>query len=210
MINSAFDESSATSPSWAASATSPLLENYDVQDKKGHKLFFFCCDSRRATIIVNIISMIVFIACLIAALVPGRIRVSDQSLVTMFFNIIFTIVILFGAYKWHYIAVLIGLLWEVFILTFWIVGASESMKNTWNQYDNSEKNSTIAFVIISIIWQFVVIYAEAIFVYESKSGIMAPDTYEREEYSCCCFNDKGESVNSSDAKRDEQQNPDIV
>lgn len=33
---------------------------------------------------------------------------------------------------------------------------------------------------------------------------------EMEEYSCCCFKDKGESVNNSDAKRYEQQNPDIV
>lgn len=48
------------------------------------------------------------------------------------------------------------------------------------------KASTVAFVVISIIWQFIVIYAEAIFVWESKSGIMTPDTYVKEEQSCCC------------------------
>jgi len=61
MINNATETESA--PSWSQPDATPLLEENYGDEKKGHKFFGFCCDSRRATIIVNILSLILFIAC---------------------------------------------------------------------------------------------------------------------------------------------------
>ena len=64
MINNAISEETESAPSWSQPDATPLLEeNYGVDEKKGHSFFGFCCDSRRATIIVNILSLILFIAC---------------------------------------------------------------------------------------------------------------------------------------------------
>ena len=63
MINSALSEEIESAPSWSRPDATPLLEENCEDEKKGHKFFGFCCDTRRATIIVNILSLILFIAC---------------------------------------------------------------------------------------------------------------------------------------------------
>jgi len=208
MINNVISETESA-PSWSQPDATPLLEENYGDEKKGHSFFGFCCDSRRATIIVNILSLILFIACLLAALLPGRITMDGQNVVAMIFNLFFTCVIIYGAYKWVYTFVLIGLLWEVFILIFWIVGASSSIKGTdWSHESSNAKSSTIAFVVISIIWQFIVIYAEVIFVWECKRGIMTAETYTREEQSCFCVSKK-QNASTSIAK-DEKEASQVV
>ena len=72
----------------------------------------------------------------------------------------------------------------------------------WSQQSSNAKSSTIAFVVISIIWQFIVIYAEVIFVYECKRGIMTAETYAREEQSCFCVSKK---QNASSIAKDEKE-----
>ena len=62
MINNAISETESA-PSWSRPDATPLLEENYGDEKKGHSFFGFCCDSRRATIIVNILSLIFFIAC---------------------------------------------------------------------------------------------------------------------------------------------------
>jgi len=62
MINNAISETESA-PSWSQPDATPLLEENYGDEKKGHSFFGFCCDSRRATIIVNILSLILFIAC---------------------------------------------------------------------------------------------------------------------------------------------------
>ena len=95
------DESSksVTTPEWAEDTPqTPLIEDHG-DEKRGHKFFGFCCDSRRAVVIVNILSLILFISCLLAALLPGRITMNGQNIVAMIFNLIFTCVIMYGMYK---------------------------------------------------------------------------------------------------------------
>jgi len=187
--NSSEEAPSEEAPSWSDDKPdkTPLLATENEDSKKGHKLFGFCCDTRRAVMIVNILSLIMFFAGIIAAAVPGRVSMGAQSDVVMVFNIAFTFVIFYGAWKWSYMCVLIGLLWEVFILVFWIVSASSAVKNTdWSAEPAGAKSSTMAFVVLSILWQFVVIYAEVMFAWESKKGIMTPETYAREEQSIIC------------------------
>ncbi|KAL7492120.1 hypothetical protein ACHAWT_001409 [Skeletonema menzelii] len=176
-------------PEWSDDKPdTPLLpaEEKD-EEKKGHKFFGLCCDSRRAVIIVNSLSLVIFICGLIAAIVPGSITVGAQNIVAMLFNLLFTVVIIGGAMKFNQATVFIGLLWELFIICYWITGATRTIENfDWSKESPEARGSTIAFVVISIIWQFVNIYAEVVFVYETHQGIMTPETYKREEQSCCC------------------------
>ena len=176
-------------PEWSDDKPdTPLLPDEEKgEEKKGHKFFYFCCDSRRAVIIVNALSLILYICGLIAAVVPGSITCSAQNIVAMLFNILFTVVIIFGAMKFIQATVLVGLLWELFIICFWITGATAAIEGfDWSQQAPGTRESTITFVVISIIWQFVNCYAEVVFVYEMWQGIMTPETYKREERSCCC------------------------
>jgi hypothetical protein len=176
-------------PEWSDDKPeTPLLPVEEKEEeKKGHKLFGVCCDSRRAVIIVNALSLVMFICELIAAIVPGSITIDSQNVTAMIFNIIFTLVIIYGAMKFNQTVVWVGLLWEIFILCFWITGASNAIQSfDWSKEFPGARESTVAFVVITIIWQFVNIYAEAVFVYESKHGVMTPETYKREEQSCCC------------------------
>ena len=176
-------------PEWSDDKPdTPLLSVQEEDDaKKGHKFFAVCCDSRRAVIIVNALSLLMFVCGLIASVAPGSITVSAQNIVAMIFNILFTLVIMNAAMKFNKTAILIGLLWELFITCFWITGASSTIESTdWDEEFPGAKQSTIAFVVFSILWQFVTIYADVAFVYESENGIMTPETYKREEQSCCC------------------------
>ncbi len=176
-------------PEWSDDKPdTPLLPAEEKgEEKKGHRLFGFCCDSRRAVILVNSLSLILYICGLIAAVVPGSITCSAQNIVAMLFNILFTVVIIFGAMKFIQATVLVGLLWELFIICFWITGATAAIEGfDWSQQAPEARASTITFVVISIIWQFVNCYAEVVFVYEMWQGIMTPETYKREEQSCCC------------------------
>ena len=176
-------------PEWSDDKPeTPLLPVEEKEEeKKGHKFFGCCCDSRRAVVIVNALSLVLFICGLIAAIVPGSITVGAQNIVAMIFNILFTLVIICGAMKFNQTAVYVGLLWEVFIISFWTTGASSTIaSHDWSKEFPGARESTVAFVVIGIMWQFVNIYAEALFVYESQHVIMTPETYRREEQSICC------------------------
>ena len=81
--------------------------------------------------------------------------------------------------------------------------SKSSIKGTdWSHESSNSRSSTIAFVVISIIWQFIVIYAEVIFVWECKSGVMTAETYAREEQSCFCVSKK---QNASSIAKDEKE-----
>lgn len=175
-------------PEWSDDKPeTPLLPVEEEEGKKGHKFFGFCCDSRRAVIIVNMLSLVLFICGLIAAVVPGSVTVDTQNIVAMIFNILFTVAIIIGAMKFNESTIVMGLLWEIFIIFFWIIGAASTINRLdWGKEPAGAKGGTIAFVVISIIWQFVNIYAEVMLVWEIKYGIITPETYKQQEQSCCC------------------------
>jgi len=175
-------------PEWSDDKPeTPLLPVEEEEGKKGHKFFGFCCDSRRAVIIVNMLSLVLFICGLIAAVVPGSVTVDTQNIVAMIFNILFTVAIIIGAMKFNESTIVMGLLWEIFIIFFWIIGAASTINRLdWGKEPAGAQGGTIAFVVISIIWQFVNIYAEVMLVWEIKYGIITPETYKQQEQSCCC------------------------
>ena len=161
-------------PSWiedkADDNETPLLPQ-DTQsvEKSGSIFYYHLCDSRLALIVMNVLSLILYICGFIAAMVSGHITVSGQNTVAMVFNILFTLLILYGVHINNWTIVLVLVLWEVFIVVFGIVGAVAAFKQKdWNQEPGGTQTGTEAFIVISIIWQFLMIYAEVVFVYETK------------------------------------------
>ena len=108
-------------PEWASSMDNDAPK---TQKHQGH-LFWYCCDTRRAVLIVNLINLFLQVCGLISAVVPGDgVSVDAQTTVTMAFQISFTCVVLYGAYTFNLSYITIGLLWEVYILSFWIATVS--------------------------------------------------------------------------------------
>jgi len=135
----------------------------------GSKFFCGLCSSRLALIVFNVLSVLLYIAGFIAAMVSGHVDVSGQNAVAMVFNILFTLLILYGASKSDSTIVLVALLWELFIVIFGIVGATETFNRTdWSKEPKGTEKGTEAFIIITVLWQFLMIYTEAVFVYELR------------------------------------------
>lgn len=175
-------------PAWAddkkdASAASGVA-------KRGHIFFGYCCDSRRAVIITSLLDLVLHVVGFISAAVPDDgVTVSAPTVVTMVFQVFFTLVILYGGYKFVPLCVLIGLLWELFTLCYWIAASATTVRQyDWSAALPEQRGGTIAFIVISILWQvFFVIYAGAAFVWDSYKGYMDPTTYSvREKQSCFC------------------------
>lgn len=158
-------------------------------EKQGHVFFGFCCDTRRAVLVVNTINLVLEIIGLISAAVPNDgVKLDAQSITTMVFQPFFTIMVIYGSHAFNNPFVIIGLLWEVFILCFWIATASTAIAgHDWSS-SPGQKQETIAFVVLTILWELLfVIYADAAFVRDYLNGYMKTETYDiRERKSCCC------------------------
>ena len=50
-----------------------------------------------------------------------------------------------------------------------------------------ERNVPIANIVLSLIGTLLYIYPHVGLMHEISSGIMSPETYPREEFSCCCI-----------------------
>lgn len=163
---------SKEAPAWSEDTpeTSLLSPDTQVVEHSGSPFFFHRCTSRVAVLVLNILSVVLYISGFVAALVSGNISVSGQNDVAMVFNILFTVLIFYGAFKSNWTVVLVGLLWSLFVVVFGIVGAKTAFDRTdWSQEPAGTQRGTEAFIVISLIWQFLVIYAEVVFVYEMKN-----------------------------------------
>mmetsp|Transcript_41362 Transcript_41362/g.74564 ORF Transcript_41362/g.74564 Transcript_41362/m.74564 type:complete len:178 (-) Transcript_41362:221-754(-) len=160
--------------------------------KQGHQIFGCCCDSKRAVIVFNIITLVcTAISMIWLAIASGTFDlVSDDVTMeeieqyyirAMIFGgvtIGINVMVIFGASIYNAWAVLIGALWVVTSLVLTI------MFNV--QYANDHGTSVYYSPIVDIIWAVIVLYPHIVFIYEVRKGIMTPQTYSREEYSCCC------------------------
>jgi len=139
------------------------------EEKTGSKLFFHLCGSRLALVVLTILSLIIYFSGFLAALASGYVSVSGQNVVAMVFNMLFALLILYGAFKHNSTVVLVALLWKVFIVIFGIVGTKSVFDQTdWSQEPAGTEKGTEAFIVISLVWEFLMIYAQVVFVCEVK------------------------------------------
>ena len=167
--------------------TVPTIEGQEVtvdgvvpgDSKRGHKCCGGCCDVRRATIIVNIISIVTLFLNLSAVFLATQVTeyIDDDEVVTAIdmmptsiiagiyiIEIILLGVTIHGAMNFQAGKVLVGLILYgiavvLFLLTLNIPG-----------------------LIINALF----LYPHYFLYQEIKSGIMSESTYHVEEQSCCC------------------------
>lgn len=168
-----------------------LSPRYHRETKRGHKCCGYCCDARRAVIIVNIFSIIILV--LIVSVIHASVnqikdnpdeydnddKQKDQlenNNWAVLYGIRFAFLVIFmggivGAIRYNiYMIGLTGLLYIlIFIVEIFLVLAA-----------------SLAAMLMALVAAFF-LYPHVVLVQEIRTGIMTPDSYRvREKYSCCC------------------------
>jgi hypothetical protein len=204
-------------------ATGPTIKNTAVaapaarvayipmykQTKKGSKCFGFCCDYRRAVMMVNnfvIISGIVsVIQYLLGTKAVGEVSVDDDDLMDIVEDVyrqevillgvgLFTsIVANVGAYRYNIYMVGCNIIYMMASFTTSVVLINKTFNTLQEDYDGDKDirlNFPLVLFIVRGVVMCLVIYPHVGFVYEVQAGILSAVTYPREEFSCCCVTDQ--------------------
>lgn len=162
--------------------STPLISEQSHK-KRGHRVLC-CCDSRKATILVSLVALVVYILALVGVAWPGDgVPVNGWVIAVYAISILFYFLVIWGAIRFHRCACVLCLIWEIVAIALSITGMAFF---DWSTITSSEKEGVIAFFSIMLAWRVLVVYSLGTFVSEVGSGIMSAETRRREQYSCCC------------------------
>eukprot|EP00986_Skeletonema_menzelii_P013622 scaffold8084_cov144-Skeletonema_menzelii.AAC.5 len=167
-------------------ATNDDEESYVYEPKKGHNLFFFLCDTKRAVIILSGFD------CFVLALSMARnwrnakangiaFDMSNEftkKFITQACALFVNGATIVGALWYSTGVVLIGFLFKCYQLVVSIMSAARN----WS-------SDTEFFVTVAVLagLNVLFLYATAAFMWETHRGILTKENYQRrEKYSCCC------------------------
>lgn len=102
------------------------------------------------------------------------------SMVIYGIGLLVNVVVICGAAMYSSCLIMLGVLWIVVELGFSIYYQTTLPK------DQNPMYSTMYTIIGSIIWDLLILYPHIVLISEICSGIMRPETYARERFSCCC------------------------
>lgn len=168
-------------------ATDDEEESYVYEPKKGHKMCFFICDTKRAVMILTS-----FDFCIIAFSITRLIRLARENgeplfdmssdvskkLVTQACALFVDVAVVVGALWYSALVVSVGFLFKCYQLVTSSIVALQNWEN------NTDYITSVA-IVASLNVLF--LYASAVFMWEVHSGILTKKTYQRrEKYSCCC------------------------
>ena len=164
----------------------PLLstERGIQQKKQGHRVLC-CCDSRKAVILFSLLAMCLNIFGIISITLLD-VPFTTTSCVIYSVSIAFYFLVLFGAITYHRCAVILAMIWELVAIALLIAGAVMFDWASVSEEDPNEKAGVITLLAVMLAWKLLVVYSYFSFVSEVSSGIMSPETHDREKYSCCC------------------------
>jgi len=173
-------------------------EEKQGEEKQGKKCCGFCCDFRRAVIVMAILGMIEYTVLIIitaigisygvsvaneaedddALLESGiGIAVGNGVLAAIYVvGIFFQTFMLFAALKYNVCML-------ATVIFFNLIGLGYDIYYSLTYYNGGQRTGVI---IAQIIIAAIYIYPTAGLLMEIKNGIMSPETYPREAYSCCC------------------------
>lgn len=176
----------------------------DDEPRQGGKMCGCCCDSRRAVIIVNIIIALLEGLFLILAASGAWTSYFDTStekledhmkpyitaeIVLGVVSILFSILAIVGAVKFNIKMVVPNVLWLIVGFIIGLVLLFHSCAGV-DDLDSETLDYTCEIDFISIVfallWLLFWCYPHIMFISEVRKGIMTPETYPREKYSCCC------------------------
>jgi hypothetical protein len=164
--------------------STPLIGEAPAQGKVGHQVLC-CCDSRKAVIILGLGAMALNVAHLISLAVPSD---NVENLVWMSYaiptaSILFYMLVIGSALRYHCCAITICLIWEIVSLILFIVACALA---NWGALVGKEKTCLIVLIVVEVLIKSFRIYVFSTFLHEVNSGIMSLATHSCEKYSCCC------------------------
>lgn len=159
---------------------SPLIDA-QKEGKQGHRVLCLF-DSRKATLIINLITL----ALLILNFVLFAVYVAKPDIYVIIVFCISTILFLsaiIGACSYRACAVSVALIWEIIALVLNIIWVATY---DWSAAPQENQTKVIASFSVLLAWRVLAIYADITFVHEVRKGIMTRETRAREAYFCCC------------------------
>ena len=191
-----------------ATTTTPPLPLHE-QPKQGSKCCGCCCDYRRAVIIVNFVSLLLNIMGMIAYF-GSTVVVVEQGYIDSIegfgrlhgiltsIGIFFSVVAIIGAYRYNAYLVGMSIGWTIlylFLRTILNHTTSQRLQAAFEQeqldaygriVQEYDAPNLVPDIIATIIFIVLLVYPHVGFIYEVRKGILSPETYPREEFSCCC------------------------
>lgn len=166
----------------------PLLSTergINKQAKQGHRVLC-CCDSRKAVLLFSFLATCLNIFGIISITVLD-VPFTTTACVIYSVSIAFYLLVFFGAITYHRCAVILAMIWELAAIALIIASA---VLFDWSSVsapeEHNEKVGVITLLALMLAWRLLVVYSYFSFVSEVSSGIMSPETHDREKYSCCC------------------------
>lgn len=147
--------------------------------KQGHRVLC-CCDSRKAVILINLIALAWYIAAIVINALNGTLNNDFVSIIFICITILFYFTVMCSAIQFHRCAVIVAIIWMLFTIV-WNVVHLILNRNEIQKTENPQ--ATIITVVVVIVIQVFVIYAECVYVNEVGKGIMSRETHDREKYS---------------------------
>jgi hypothetical protein len=161
-------------------------ESYVYEPKKGHNLFFFLCDTKRAVLILSTFDFFILALSMSRSWKTAQANgvgfdMSNEftkKFVTQAGALFVNVTTIVGALWYSTSIVLVGFLFKCYQL---VVSSMSAVKN-WQ--DDTEYIATMA-VLAGL--NVVSLYASGMFMWETHQGILTKENYQkREKYSCCC------------------------
>ena len=159
--------------------STPLIPGSSDSDTKQGQRVFGCCDSRRAVIVINSVALALsFIGLLMAVYQSYD---NGSTFIAICISCVLYFAVLWSVLEYRSIAVIVGMLWAVggiVWLTLYVVYSSSDIADE----EATNRDSTIAGIVIGYFFAVLMIYAECVYVSEVRKGIITRETHSREKY----------------------------
>mmetsp|Transcript_11053 Transcript_11053/g.24362 ORF Transcript_11053/g.24362 Transcript_11053/m.24362 type:complete len:177 (+) Transcript_11053:216-746(+) len=169
----------------------PLLAGGNI--RRGQHIFG-CCDSKRGTIIVNVLDILLTAISMIILTViyndPDRGKQATNqetvdhinnyylaSMIVSGITFAINLIVIFGAYIYNRRLVILGIVWIITRTVLTIV---------YDAFLAEDTDLHVLYIVLPILWALIMFYPQVIFILEVNSGIMSALTYSREKHCCCC------------------------
>ena len=161
--------------------STPLIpDGKDEEEKQGHKVL--CCfDSRKAVLIFSAIALVFTIAIFTDAATSGK--ADAGRIINFIVNIIVFIVAMVGAFTFGIQGVVAGIVMAIANIIWFAVYLVRNREWLAQNQGTEEGTAYIVIVAIAYLVFLLMIYANSVYVYEVRKGIMSKETHSREKYS---------------------------
>jgi uncharacterized membrane protein len=133
--------------------------------------------------IISGVALIESIANLVLAIMAGPIAQNWLTVTGSALSVFFYFLVVWAAINYHRCAVIVSLMWQFVAFCFLIAGLSLAITGGEidEAFEESSKTGRIIAISIAITVKLVIMYAYSAFISEVGSGVMAPETHDREK-----------------------------